>query len=109
MVVDQGDDDRALADGRRNALDRPVPEIAHRNDTRNTGLERHRRPLKGPTDRWPAVIEEVTTGHDVASVVDDNLTGEPSTTTQSPPGIEHTQHPLVTSMCRDRQESSAIG
>ena len=57
--MDELDGDGAFADGRSDALDRAVADIAGREHPGQAGLQQQRWPIERPVAGWPAVAEEV--------------------------------------------------
>ena len=69
MLIDELDDRGALTHGGRDALHRPVPDIARGEDTRDAGLEQRGRPFERPAARRIAIEVEVISGEDEPSLV----------------------------------------
>ena len=59
VLVNELDGDGAFADGRSDALDRAVADIAGREHPGQAGLQQQRWPIERPVAGWPAVAEEV--------------------------------------------------
>src|SRR5271154_3243057 len=69
MLMDELDDCGALPHCGRDALHRPVPDVACGEDTWDAGLEQRRGPIEGPAARRVAIPVQVVTGEDESSLV----------------------------------------
>jgi hypothetical protein len=64
MVMHQADGDRARTDGRGDAFDRPVPDVADREDPGQAGFQEHRQAPQRPLLIGPPALEKVGAGND---------------------------------------------
>src|SRR5262245_12504836 len=76
--MNEGDRDRSLAHGRRDALDIAAAHVSNREDTWTTRFEQIGRPGQRPLRGRQLVWRQVRTGFDEALVVEYEAAGEPA-------------------------------
>src|SRR5215471_8346234 len=64
MCMDELNCNRALADAGCNAFNGPMPNVAHRKDSRNAGFQKERLALQRPAVRALSLPEKVRPGKD---------------------------------------------
>ena len=77
-LMNEGDRDRSLADGGRDALDVAAAHVADRKDARTTRFEQIRRPGQRPPRCRQIVLRQLRTGLDESLVVERDAPFEPA-------------------------------
>src|SRR5215211_2996094 len=77
VLVDHLYGDGALAHGRRDPLDRAVPDVTHHEHPRYAALQQHRQALEGPPLRRAPVAQEILPGNHEALLVAQDVLRQP--------------------------------
>jgi hypothetical protein len=78
VFVDELDGGGAFADGRGDAFDRAVADVAGGEDAGQAGLQQQRWSVQGPALGWPAVAEQVAAGEQETPLVPVDGAGQPA-------------------------------